>query len=79
MVLIYDLFIQKYSHDLNKMSESAYLDLSEQLLSYEENMRLMHYEIGLSMYQRVKQSTTGVENKPISQITYDNPVIYPFV
>jgi tetratricopeptide (TPR) repeat protein len=76
---IYELFIQKYAHDLRNMSQAAYVEISDQLLSFEENMRLMHYEIGLSMYQRVKQSRSGIEMKPSEEIPYEQPVIYPFI
>jgi len=79
LTTVYDLFIQRYAHKLNKYAEKAYVDIANQLLSFEENMRLMHYEIGLSMYQRVKQSRSGMEKHPSIETTFEQPVIYPFI
>jgi tetratricopeptide (TPR) repeat protein len=76
---VYELFIQKQAHALRIMAQAAYVEMSDTLLSFEENMRLMHYEIGLSMYQRVKESRRGLEMKPSEKIIYEQPVIYPFV
>jgi len=76
---IYELFIQKKAHELRIKSQRAYVEISDRLLTFEENMRLMHYEIGLSMYQRVKQSRSGMERKPSEEIIIEQPVIYPFI
>jgi len=78
LTTIYELFIQKYAHELNMLAQKSYVDLSNQLLAFEENMRLMHYEIGLSMYQRVKQSRSVTEKQPLKE-KFEQPVIYPFI
>jgi len=76
---VYDLFIQKYAHELKKLAHKAYVEVSDKLLSFEENMRLMHYEIGLSMYQRVKQSRSGLDNQRTTKKVFEQQVIYPFI
>jgi len=76
---IYELFIQKHALELKIMAQKAYVDISDKLLSFEENMRLMHYEIGLAMYQRVKQSRSGMDNSPLAEKIFEQPVIYPFI
>ena len=76
---VYDLFIQKHAHELTQLAQKAYEEVSDKLLSFEENMRLMHYEIGLSMYQRVKQSRAGEKKVSLTKSTFEQPVIYPFV
>jgi len=76
---VYNLFIQRYAHELEIMAHKAYVEVSNNLLSFQEKMRLMHYEIGLSMYQRVKQSRTGFENQRTTEIKFEQPVIYPFI
>jgi len=79
LATVYELFIQKYVHELKKRSYNAYVEISDQLLTFEENMRLMHYEIGLSMYQRVKQSRSEQQTQPLAEKTFEQPVIYPFI
>jgi tetratricopeptide (TPR) repeat protein len=76
---IYDLFIQKHAHELKILAQQAYVQMADKLLSFEENMRLMHYEIGLSMYQRVKQSRTDITSTSLKKNTFKQPVIYPFI
>jgi len=79
LTTVYELFIQKYAHELKKLSDHAYVEISDKLLTFEENMRLMHYEIGLSMYERVKQSRSEIKNQPFAEKTFEQPVIYPFI
>ncbi|KPA17714.1 conserved hypothetical protein, secreted [Candidatus Magnetomorum sp. HK-1] len=74
----YQILMNKYIHQIKKNADYIYVKLADQLLTYEENMRLMHYEIGLDMYQRVKQVAKTL-NKASAEMTADNPVIYPFI
>jgi len=74
---IYIVLINRYKNELQTIAKKEYERLSDQLLSFEENMRLMNYEIGLDMYQRVKQQTNSKKKEDSASI--DNPVIYPFI
>jgi len=74
----YQVLINKHINLIKKKADQAYISLANQLFTYEENMRLMNYEIGLDMYQRVKQ-VAGKSKKTLSENHYDNPVIYSFI
>ncbi|MBF0449263.1 MAG: tetratricopeptide repeat protein [Candidatus Magnetomorum sp.] len=74
----YHLLIKKYKDQLKTIAHQSYTQLSDQILAFEENMRLMNYEIGLDMYQRVKQHTTQSKQAP-SKMRVAHSVIYPFI
>jgi len=74
----YLILMNKHKNKLRTIAQKEYERMSNQLLTFEENMRLMNYEIGLDMYQRVKQFTNRPKHKSTT-FKIDNPVIYPFI
>jgi hypothetical protein len=58
---IYDLKIQDTNRRLKVKMDQAIRSVAERLLAFQEQMNLLDYEIGLSIYKRIKGSPTQKE------------------
>ena len=75
---IYDLKIKDTNRRLKKKMDKAVRTVAEHLLEFEEQMNLLEYEIGLSIYKRIKGTPTEKERKG-QKIPYsDVKVFYEF-
>lgn len=60
---IYDLKIKDVNRTLRNRLDDGIKAVAEKLLEFEEQMNLLEYEIGLSVYKRIKGSPTQKETK----------------
>jgi hypothetical protein len=60
---IYELKIKDTNRRLKVKLDQAIRTVAENLLEFEEQMNLLEYEIGLSIYKRIKGSPTQKESK----------------
>ena len=60
---IYDLKIREINRDLKQRLDSVVRRVAERLLLFEEQMNLLEYEVGLSIYKRIKGAPTMKEEE----------------
>jgi hypothetical protein len=58
MARIYDLKLKDVNRRLKVKLDKAIREVAERLLAFEEQMNLLEYEIGLSIYKRIKGTPT---------------------
>jgi len=75
---IYFLQMEKAQSDFRKSVQSAYEEMADELLKYEEESHLVAYEIGLDMVQRVQQYHYREQNMPTAPPNRNRPIVYPF-
>lgn len=75
---IYELKIQSVNRMLKTSLDESIRLVAEKLLDYEEQMNLLEYEIGLSIYKRIKGTPTQKEGKRESIPYADLNVYYEF-
>jgi hypothetical protein len=75
---IYDLKIQSVNRQLKTSLDESIRLVAEKLLEYEEQMNLLEYEIGLSIYKRIKGTPTQKESKEQSIPFADLEIYYEF-
>jgi len=75
---IYKLQMQKTKSDFRKSVQSAYEEMADELLKYEEESHLVAYEIGLDMVQRVQQYHYREQSSQTTPPNRDRLIVYPF-
>jgi tetratricopeptide (TPR) repeat protein len=75
---IYTLQIKKTKSDFRKSVQTAYEEMADDLLKYEEESHLVAYEIGLDMVQRVQQYHYRDQNSDASPQNRERAIVYPF-
>jgi hypothetical protein len=72
---IYDLKIREANRRLKDKLDLGIRAVAEKLLEFEEQMNLLEYEIGLSIYKRIKGAPTEKESKK-DRIPTSGPMVY---
>lgn len=72
---MYDLKIKEVNRALREKLDAAVRTVSERLLEYEEQMNLLEYEIGLSVYKRIK-GTPSQKSGQVQKIPYSDVKVY---
>ncbi len=72
---IYDLKVRDTNRRLGDKLDLGIRAVAEKLLEFEEQMNLLEYEIGLSIYKRIKGTPTEKEAKK-DRIPTSGPVVY---
>jgi hypothetical protein len=75
---IYGLKIQEANRQLQVGLQDSLRRVAEQLLEYEEQMNLLEYEIGLSIYKRLKGAPTQKDARKDAIPFYGLQVYYEF-
>ncbi|MBN2498591.1 MAG: hypothetical protein JXR96_28630 [Deltaproteobacteria bacterium] len=60
---VYDLKIKEVNQQLRQKLDKALREVAEKLLLFEEQMNLLEYEIGLSIYRRIKGAPADKEEE----------------
>jgi len=74
---LYILKIKEKIKDFKNIVNNNYQKIANEFLDYEENIRLMEYEIGLDMYQRVYESHYLKDNEQ-NNASEKSYVVYTF-
>lgn len=76
--ILYTLEIEKISKEFKEQVQNVYEKMADDLLKYEEESHLLEYEIGLDMYQRVRDYHYREKSELPKEDTVKRTVAYPF-